>query len=144
MSPIKRYVGAGSAAVLLAFSLTACGGAPTDASKGDFCDAFNSSEEIFADIDPEAEPADQAGDVTDAYKEFAEKLEEVGTPEGISDDAREGFEIFVEELGDLDEGDVEDYLNDPSKDIAEVSKDDEKKVDEFTEYAGKECGTPEE
>ncbi len=42
MTPLKRYVGAGSAAVLLAFSLTACGGAPTDASTEDFCDAFNS------------------------------------------------------------------------------------------------------
>ncbi len=144
MTPVKRVVGAGSAAVLLAFSLTACGGAPTDASKEDFCDAFNSSEEIFADIDPEAEAKDQAGDVTDAYKEFADKLEEVGTPDGISDDAREGFEIFVEELGDLDEDDVEKFLEDPEKDIAEVSKDDEKKVNEFTEYAGKECGAPEE
>lgn len=144
MTPVKRIVGAGSAAVLLAFSLTACGGAPTDASKEDFCDAFNSAEKIFADIDPEAEAKDQAGDVTDAYKEFADKLEEVGTPDGISDDAREGFEIFVEELGDLDEDDVEKFLEDPEKDIAEVSKDDEKKVNEFTEYAGKECGAPEE
>ena len=67
----------------------------------------------------------------------------MGTPENISDDARDGFEIFVEELGDLDEDDVEKYLEDPSKDIAEVSKDDEKKVDEFTEYAAKECGAPE-
>ena len=144
MTSVKRIVGAGSAAVLLAFSLTACGGAPTDASKEDFCDAFNSAEEIFADIDSEAEAKDQAGDVTDAYKEFADKLEEVGTPDGISDDAREGFEIFVEELGDLDEDDVEKFLEDPEKDIAEVSKDDEKKVNEFTEYAGKECGAPEE
>jgi hypothetical protein len=144
MTPVKRIVGAGSAAVLLAFSLTACGGAPTDASKEDFCDAFSSAEDIFADIDPEAEAKDQAGDVTDAYKEFADKLEEVGTPDGISDDAREGFEVFVEELGELDEDDVEKFLEDPSKDIAEVSKDDEKKVDEFTEYAGKECGAPEE
>ncbi len=144
MTPLKRYVGAGSAAVLLAFSLTACGGAPTDASSEDFCDAFNSNAEIFADIDPEGDPADQAGDVTDAYKEFADKLDEVGTPENISDDARDGFEVFVEELGGLDEDDVEEYLKDPSKEIAEVSEDDEKKVDEFTEYASKECGAPEE
>ncbi len=82
--------------------------------------------------------------MTDGYKEYADKLEEVGTPENISDDAREGFEVFVEELGDLDEDDVKEYLEDPSKDIAEVSEDDEKKVDEFTEYAAKECGAPEE
>ncbi len=144
MTPLKRYVGAASAAVLLAFSLTACGGAPTDASTKDFCDTFDSATDIFADIDPEGDPADQAGKVTDGYKEFADKLEETGTPENISDDAREGFEIFVEELGDLDEDDVKKYLDDPSEDIAEVSKDDEKKVNEFTEYAAKECGAPEE
>ena len=144
MTPLKRYVGAASAAVLLAFSLTACGGAPTDDSTKDFCDAFDSATDIFADIDPEGDPADQAGKVTDGYKEFADKLEETGTPENISDDAREGFEIFVEELGDLDEDDVKKYLEDPSEDIAEVSKDDEKKVNEFTDYAEKECGTPEQ
>ena len=144
MTPLKRYVGAGSAAVLLAFSLTACGGPPTDASTEDFCNAFNSNAEIFADIDPEADPADQAGDVTDAYEEYAGELEAVGTPENVSDDAREGFEIFIDELGALDEDDVEEYLKDPSKDIAEVSKDDEEKVNEFTDYATKECGAPEE
>jgi hypothetical protein len=144
MTPIKRLAAAGSTAAVLAFSLTACGGAPSDASTKDFCEAFNSSTEVFADIDPEAEPSEQAGKAVDAFKEYADKLEEVGTPEGISDDAREGFEIMVEELGDLDEGDVEKYLKDPSgEDIAEVSEDDEKKVDEFTEYAGKECGAPE-
>ena len=140
MTSLKRYVGAGSAAVLLAFSLTACGGAPTDASTEDFCEAYNSSAEIFADIDPEGDPSEQAGDATEAYKEYAEKLEEVGTPENISDDARDGFETLVDELGDLDEDDVEKFLEDPSSEIAQVSEEDEKKVDEFTEYASEECG----
>ena len=40
MTRIKRPAAAVGAAALLAFSLTACGGAPDDASEGDFCDAF--------------------------------------------------------------------------------------------------------
>jgi hypothetical protein len=155
MTPIKRLAAAGSTAALLAFSLTACGGdastdasqkssAPTDASTDDFCEAFNSSTDVFADIDPEGEPSEQAGEAVDAFKEYADKLEKVGTPDGISDDEREGFEIIVEELGDLDEGEVEKYLEDPSgEDIAQVSEDDEKKVDAFTAYAGEECAAPE-
>jgi len=134
MTSLKRYVGAGSAAVLLAFSLTACGGAPTDASTKDFCEA----------VQDFPEQSEDAGKVVDSYKEYAEKLDEVGTPEGISDDARDGFEVFVEELTDLDEDKVKEFLEDPSKDIAEVSEDDQKKVDDFTSYADKECGAPEE
>ena len=37
MTPIKRPLAAAGAAVLLALSLTACGGAPADASVEDFC-----------------------------------------------------------------------------------------------------------
>jgi hypothetical protein len=141
---IKRYTAASSAAVLLALSLSACGGAPTDASTKAFCEAFNSSTDVFADIDPEGEPSEQAGKAVDAFKEYADKLEEVGTPEGISDEEREGFELIVDELGDLDEGEVEKYLEDPSgEDIAQVSEDDQKKVDAFTTYAGEECGAAE-
>ena len=47
MTRIKRPGAAAGAAVLLAFSLTACGGAPDDASKDDFCDAFTGVFEPF-------------------------------------------------------------------------------------------------
>ena len=141
MTPIKRYVGAGSAAVLLAFSLSACGGAPTDASTKDFCEAYNSSADVFGDIDQEASPKEQAEAFADGAKEYADKLEEVGTPEGISDEAREGFEIQVEELGDLDADDIAKAIEDSDPELVKVSKDDEEKANAFDEYASKECAS---
>lgn len=145
MTPLKRYAGAGSAAVLLAFSLTACGGsgAPSDASTDDFCEAFNGQVEAFSDIDPESSEADQAEAIVDGLQKWSDDLEEVGTPEGISDDAREGFEITVKEIGDLDADDVEKSLKDGNSDFAEISKDDEKKAEAFNKYASEECGAPE-
>jgi hypothetical protein len=142
---IKRFAAASGTAVLLAFSLTACGGdAPTDASTDDFCEAFNAQSAVFTELDPEASPADQAEALTDGLKEYAEKLEEVGTPEGISDEAREGFEITVDELGDLDEGDVEKAIEDGDSNFAGISDEDEEKANAFNEYASEECGSPAE
>jgi hypothetical protein len=141
MTSLKRFAGAGSAAVLLAFSLTACGGgAPTDASSEDFCDAYNGQLEALGEIDPEGTPEEQSEALVDALKDYADKLEEVGTPENISDDAREGFEITIDELGDLDAGDVQKAIEDGNNEFAEVSKDDEEKAAAFDEYATKECG----
>lgn len=133
MSPIKRYVGAASATVLLAFSLSACGGvdAPEDASEDDFCEAFNAQTEIGAE--------DSVSDQVDAAQELGDKLEEVGTPDGISDDARKGFESYVEALKDINEDDVE-KLADATEDEAAEALDVEK--DEFTaffEYAVTTC-----
>jgi len=146
MTLIKRYAGAGSAAVLLAFSLTACGGgsdAPTDASKEDFCDAYSGQLDAFSEIDPEASEGEQAKALVDGLKKWADDLEKVGTPDGLSDDEREGFEITIEELGDLDADDVEKAIKENDSDFAEVSKDDEEKANAFNDYATKECGAPE-
>ncbi len=141
MGSIKRFAGAGSAGMLLAFSLTACGGAPTDASAEDFCEAYNGNTEALDAIDPEGSPESQAEALVDALKDYAEKLDEVGTPENISDEAREGFEITVEALGDLDAGDVQKAIEDQSGEFAKVSKDDEEKAASFDEYATKECSS---
>ena len=149
MTPLKRYAGAGSAAILLAFSLTACGGggggsdAPDDASKDKFCEAYGGQLDAFSEIDPESSEADQAKALVDGLKKWADDLEEVGTPDGISEEEREGFEITIEELGDLDADEVEKAIKDGDSDFAEVSKDDEEKANAFNEYATKECGAPE-
>jgi hypothetical protein len=132
MTRIKRPAAAVGAAVLLALSLSACGGAPTDASKDDFCEAVN-DQSAFEDVDPEDTEA-----YVDALKEQAESLEEVGTPDDISDDAREGFEIYVDTIGDIDADDIDN----PEDLEDEISKDDEKKVEEFFTYQGETC-TPE-
>ena len=68
------------ATMLLVAGMTAACGAPDDASKEDFCDAI--------------EGLNKAGDDFDKNKDAFEELGDTGTPEGISDDGREGFEIL--------------------------------------------------
>ncbi len=139
MSPIKRFAGAASAAVLLGFSLTACGGgasdAPDDASTEDFCKAYNQT----SDLDADASAEDQA----DEAKEQAEEIIDVGTPEDISDEEREGFEIFVDAIKDLDADDVEKFTGaeseDDFKDALGASDDDYKKITAFLTYASTAC-----
>lgn len=135
MTRTKRPAAAVGAAVLLAFSLTACGGggasdAPTDASKDEFCKSF---EDAFAVIG-EGEPTE---DEFDKLQDELDELVEVGTPEEIDGDAREGYEIFVDAVQDLDYDDVKDAGD--SDDIPGVDADDEKKVEEFFASYGEQC-----
>ena len=130
---IKRPLAAAGATVLMAFALTACGGgassAPKDASKDKFCETY-----MAVGQDMTGEPSEEQWDKA---KDQLEKLEEVGTPKGISDDAREGFEIFLDAVGDLDYDDAKDM--DASDTVPGVSEDDEKKVTEFLTYVTSEC-----
>ena len=117
--------------VLVGGTATACGGAPTDASEKDFCASFTKINEAIGATDGEKPTKDQIKDVKDAVKD----LEDTGTPEGISDDAREGFEIFTEAVSDIDDdADAEDL-----DDLEEFSDDEQKKFDAFGEYVGKTC-----
>lgn len=81
-SPLSLLLRLGAGA-LVAGALVACGGpdgadAPTDAGVTDFCNAI--------------------GDLTTADPEdLVDGLAEVGTPDGIPEDAREGFEIMIDE-----------------------------------------------
>ncbi|HEY1133794.1 MAG TPA: hypothetical protein VGE77_04400 [Nocardioides sp.] len=105
---MKRVLSA-AALVLAGATLTACGGAPTDASESDFCDAFESA---FTDV---GEQAMKEGDEEVDFGDAIDELEETGTPEGISDDAREGFENLVDALKDAD-GKTVDELNEEDSD----------------------------
>jgi hypothetical protein len=130
---IKRYAAASSAAVLLALSLSACGGvdAPEDASQEAFCEAFNSQAEVGE--------KESAEDQVDVAHDIGDKLEEVGTPDDISDDARKGFEEYVEALKDINEDDVKE-LSDASEDeAAEALGIDKDAFTAFFEYAFKTC-----
>ncbi|WP_109505281.1 hypothetical protein [Nocardioides speluncae] len=103
--------------LLVAGTAVGCGGAPTDASKEDFCKQYTKI--------GEAQSADDAND-------WGKEMEDVGTPEGISDDARDGFEIIVDAAKDAEEKDGE--IKEP-----DIDKDDEKKVAAFSKYVGEEC-----
>jgi hypothetical protein len=140
MTPIKRSLGAVGAAVLLAATLSACGGGPpTDASKGDFCDDVVNAEPDLSGLDPEASPEEQAKAFKEELDKITEKAEEIGTPEDIPDDAREGFEITIDKANDLDEGDLEKAIEDQDEDFFDVSDDEQDKLDAFNEWSQEYC-----
>lgn len=139
MTPLKRPLAAAGAAVLLALSLSACGGgAPTDASEKDFCEATqgNSNDEEFTKA-LEDEDWDK---IRDLVQEQADEVEEVGTPEDIPDDAREGFELQLEQAGDLSSDDIEKAFKDQEDPFeADLSEDEKKKVEAYSDYESKTC-----
>ncbi|WP_109505282.1 hypothetical protein [Nocardioides speluncae] len=116
-----RHVLTGAAMLLVVGTTAACGGdAPDDASKGDFCEAFSSVTKLDDGKDLNA---------------LGDELEEVGTPDDISDEERDGFEVFVEAAQDVDE----DAKPDDFEGEADFSKDEDKDVEAFTTYASKKC-----
>lgn len=116
-----RRLALASAALMMLGGLTACGGSPDDASEKDFCDAIEKIGKVSVDDD------------FDKSKDAVSDLGDVGTPKGISDDARKGFELLVDETDDADsEKDFEKAGDD-------LSKDEEKQVEAFGEYTAKTC-----
>ena len=88
---------------------------PTDASKTEFC--ATATDRSWAE-DLGEEPDGEA--IVDGLESWGSDLDEVGTPEGISDDARDGFDITVDYLGDLDPGDFDDLEDvSPADDLSE-------------------------
>ena len=50
-----------------------------------------------------------ADEQADAAHEVADKFNDVGTPEDMPEDARNGFEVFIGFLGDVDADDIEAF-----------------------------------
>jgi hypothetical protein len=109
--------------VLVAGTMTACGGPPDDASKKDFCKAI------------EAAPTDDKPSQDDV-DEWVDELKDTGTPGDIADDERNGFEVLVDALDDADVDDLDDGSS-----LEDVVKDseDRKDVEKFFAYYGKTC-----
>lgn len=137
-----------SSAVLLVGAVTsACGGggggAPSDASEDGFCEAANS---LMADLIPEdmtnpEMPSDE--DMAQAVKDWGAKMEEVGTPEGISDDARAGFEAVVDQAKEIDAADFSmENLEDLEMGGADASEEVKKQAEAFGTYLTETCGNP--
>lgn len=149
MTSTKIFKTAGAAAAL-SLVLAGCGGgasgAPTDASVEEFCTAYTEGfGDAIAAVDPEASEDEQAEAVIDALKEFAEKMEEVGTPEDMSDEAREGFELSLDSISDLSADDLQD--EDAMKKLEEeLSGDDKAAAEALQAYVTDNCdlGVPTE
>ncbi|MDQ6526972.1 hypothetical protein RB608_25375 [Nocardioides sp. LHD-245] len=140
MTLMKRPLATAGATVLLALSLAACGGgAPSDASVDDFC---NTAADTLGKEFMAAYQDKDYDKLEDIFKKAAEKAADVGTPEDIPDDAREGFELQLDAYEDLDADDIKKGLEakegeDPFAD--EFSKDEMKKVEAFTTYQAETC-----
>ena len=109
-------------------------------STDDFCGALKDFQDDFGEADP---TKDLKGYIQ-SLKDAAEKLEDVGTPDDMPDDAKEGFDITIETIKGLDEdATLEDLAS-----IGEVSEEDQKKIDALDDYIAKECpdlnGEPDE
>lgn len=138
MTPIKRPLAAAGAAVLFALALTACGGVPADASVEDFCKVTqdNASQEEFG----KAVQDEDWEKIEELIKDQADEVEEVGTPEDISDDAREGFEIQLDAAKGISADDLEKAFKDNEDPFEDgLSDDEQKKVEAYTEYENKTC-----
>jgi len=132
MAMVKHALVAGSMALLVGTTVGCGGSPPTDASVEEFCGADKSLLSITAARDESPSGAMQAAG------EWGEALADVGTPEGIPDQARKGFEVTVrnlEILGDLDPDNPEESLEDVTKPSAE----DMMAVNVYTQYVSTTC-----
>src|SRR5688500_8542790 len=85
--------------VLVGASAVGCGGgAPTDASEDECCTSLAS---LASKLGSLADASQK--DAIASIKGWAKDLEKVGTPEKMPDEAREGFELMIEEVAALDE-----------------------------------------
>uniref|UniRef100_UPI0031380E7D hypothetical protein n=1 Tax=Nocardioides psychrotolerans TaxID=1005945 RepID=UPI0031380E7D len=80
-----------------------------DASQDEFCEKYTTGFlGAFEEIDPEASEQEQAEAILESLKSWADDMSEVGTPEDMSDEARDGFELTIESIQDLNADDLQD------------------------------------
>ncbi len=135
-----------STVLLVGAATSACGGgggAPADASEKDFCDTQSS---LFNDLLPEdmANPELPSNEeMAQAVKDWGRELEEVGTPDDISDEARAGFEQLVEQASEVDAADFTiDKLEELEQGGADASEAVQREAEAFSDYLTETCGNP--
>jgi hypothetical protein len=107
------------------------GGAPDNASQEDFCDAYTS---IFDGMDLESEPSE--AEAVRMMKDWGERMQDTGTPEDMSGDARKGFELMVGTIEDIDE---DMSASDIDKLGDDWSQEQEKQGEALQAYVGENC-----
>lgn len=126
-----RIALAAAGMVLVGATSAACGGsaddAPEDASKGDFCDVVIENNPFTDQDDPPSQ---------DDFDDWVDELKDVGTPDNISDEARDGYEVLVDALDDID---VDDIDQDEDFDKYVDDEDDRLDVEAFSTYLIGEC-----
>ncbi|MDP2772686.1 MAG: hypothetical protein Q8O61_03940 [Nocardioides sp.] len=128
--------------VLLGGTLTACGddsdgggadgGSDDTVSTAEFCGAITDVQEAYAQVDPENLAEEDVRGVKDAVADLAD----LGLPEDVTDEEREGFELIADAIADLpDDATIEDLS------IAgeNFSDEDEAKSDAFDDFVEETC-----
>lgn len=123
--------------VLVAGGAAACGnddggddGSAKGASKDDFCAAFQA---FYDDIQDVSGQEENLGEI---LKKAAQRIEDAGTPDDIPDDAEEGLQLTLDAIDELpDDASAEDMAGLD----ADLTDEEKKKVDAFTDYLVKTC-----
>lgn len=136
-------------ALLVGAATSACGGggvgggAPTDASEKEFCQTQSSLLEDLmpADMTNPELPSDEK--MATAVQDWATKIEAVGTPEDIPDDAREGFEAIIAQANAIDASDFSiEKLEELEAGGKDASAEARKQAAAFEKYLTETCGNP--
>lgn len=122
--------------LLLLGPLTGCGAeggdsAPGDATEEEFCAAYAGLFSNFGSLDP----GDTEAGVR-AFREWAAEMEQVGTPEDIPAEARDGFEVMVDSIQEIDPDATEEDLERLGR---ELSEGDQQSGEAFVTYATETC-----
>lgn len=108
------------------------GGGSADApSTEEFCGALKDFEDGFGDADP---TKDLEGYIA-SLKDAADTLEDVGVPDDMPDDAKDGYDLTIKTIQDLSDNAT---LDDLAK-IGDVSEEEQKKIDALDDYISEEC-----
>jgi hypothetical protein len=123
--------------VLVAGGAVSCGddgdggsAADDSVSKDDFCGAFQAFYDDLQDVTGQEE------NLGEILKKAAKRIEDAGTPDDISDDAKDGLKVTLDAIDSLpDDASAEDMAGLD----ADFSDADQKKVDAFSDYLEKTC-----
>lgn len=120
---------------------------PIDASTEEFCltyakQATEVEEEVRTSLNGPDQEMPSGDDLAEIWHNWAKEMSAVGTPTGISSDARSGFERALEEAAAMDPDDVdpesvEDF--DPSESWDDLSSQEFKAVRALNTYVSDTC-----
>jgi len=135
-----------TAALLVGAAASACGGgsgAPSDASEKDFCQTQASLLEDLLPDDMTNPEVPSGKEMAEAVKGWGEKLEAVGTPEDIPEDARKGFEAVVKQADEINADDFSiEKLEELEQGGKDASAETKKQATAFSDYLTEKCGNP--
>lgn len=146
---IRTRLTLSSAVLLVGAVTTACGGggggsgAPADASEKEFCEAQSSLLKNLLPEDMTNPEMPSNEEMAQSVKDWADEIDEVGTPENITDEARAGFEAVVEQAKEIDAADFDmEQLEQLELGGADASAEVKKQAQAFSDYLTETCGNP--